>query len=83
MKDKKGIEIKEGDYIYNESDKYEYYQVVKINNRLCIEDENSPLGMFSPQDFWEVRNTDIAKHSVQQRLSAEDKSSTLPDGNVR
>ena len=70
MKDKNGIEIKAGDYIYNGSDKYEYYQVVNINNRLCIEDENSPLEMFRPQDFWEIRNTDIAKHSVQQRLSA-------------
>lgn len=68
MKDKNGVEIKAGDYIYNEHDKYEYYQVVNINGKLCIEDEGSPLERFSPADFWEVKNTDTAKHIVQQRL---------------
>jgi len=68
MKDKNGVEIKAGDYIYNEYDKYEYYQVVDINGKLCIEDEGSPLNRFSPDEFWEVRNTDKAKHIVQQRL---------------
>ena len=69
MNDKNGIKIKAGDYIYNENDRFEYYQVVDINGKLFIEDEGSPLERFSPADFWEVRNNDTAKHIVQQRLS--------------
>jgi hypothetical protein len=79
IKDKKGVKIKAGDYIYNSSDKYEYYQVVEINGELFIEDENSPLGMYRPSDFWEVRNDDIAKHSVQQRLYDADAQSANAD----
>ena len=66
MKDKNGVEIKEGDCIFNESDKYQYYQVKRINNRLCIEDEFSPLEKYSPEKFWEVKNTEVARKSVQQ-----------------
>lgn len=54
LTDKNGKEIYEGDIVRNENDKKPNQKIVFTRGMFCLDDEDSPLWRYTPQDFWEV-----------------------------
>lgn len=53
--DKHGEPIKAGDILYNDWDALGYYEVLEKDGELFLGDLDSPLRLYKPQDYWEIR----------------------------
>ncbi len=55
MRDRNGVEIKEGDRLHHPMDRAPYYIVLKGDDgKLYLGDFASPLERYAPERWWEV-----------------------------